>query len=124
MFGEFPMIAASAALLARFETYLIANKVSENSHAYYKKWLRFYLDFCAKYLLDPTRRESLATFLQKLRDKKQTDMQQQQAAHAVSLYYDLIHVNSPSVFPPASAIGEVQVAEAVMPMQYVNRSAP
>lgn len=68
--------------------------------------------------------ESLAAFLQKLRDKKQTEMQQQQASYAVSLYYDLIHVNVPSFYPSATALGEVYTAEAEIAMQYVNRSPP
>ncbi len=58
-------------------------------HNYYKKWLRYYLDFCAKYRLKDTSSNSLAQFLSKLREKKQTEAQVKQAAHAVSLYLDL-----------------------------------
>ena len=61
--------------------------------------------------------------------REATEMQQQQASHAVSsLYCDLFQNNSlnkPSVPPPASVLGQVnQVAGAEMSMQYVSRSAP
>ena len=123
------MIPVPAALLARFEACLIAREIPKGSHMYYKKWLRFYLDFCAKYQFEPNNRESLAAFLQKLRDKKQTEMQQQQASHAVTLYYDLFQTdsfNEISVSPSESVLGEVQVAEseAEMSMQYVKKSEP
>lgn len=88
------MLPVPAELQARFEECLRAQKIQENSRKYYQKWLRFYLDFCEKYRAEPTRRESLAAFLQKLRDKKQTDMQLQQASHTISLYFDLLQTNA------------------------------
>ena len=87
--GEFPMIPVPTALMARFDECLNAKNISDKYHIHYKKWLRFYLDYCAKYQVEPTRRESLESFLQKLRDKKQTVMQQQKASQAVALYYEL-----------------------------------
>jgi hypothetical protein len=84
------MLPIPAALQASFEAYLRAGKIPETAHAYYKKWLRFYLDFCRKYRAAPSRRESLPLFLQKLQEKKQAEWQQQQATHAVSLYYELL----------------------------------
>jgi len=38
-----------------------------------------------------THRESLPHFLHKLQEKKQTKAQQEQASHAISLYYELVH---------------------------------
>ena len=38
------------------------------------KWLRYYLDFCAKYDEPPRDEDSLAPFLQKLASKRQTRM--------------------------------------------------
>jgi hypothetical protein len=54
-------------------------------HSDYKKWLRYYVDFCDKYRLEATSSKSQAQFLDKLREKKETDWQIKQAAHAVSL---------------------------------------
>jgi hypothetical protein len=58
-------------------------------HLLYKKWLRFYLDFCRKYRFSENERKSLDHFLQKLHEKEQTEAQRQQASHAIILYYDL-----------------------------------
>jgi hypothetical protein len=54
-------------------------------HNYYKKWLRYYLDFCVKYRLKDTSSNSLAQFLSKLREKKQTEPQVKQGACRVAL---------------------------------------
>ena len=52
------------------------------------KWLRLYLDFCQKYKFNQAYKESLAHFLNKLREKNQTDQQQEQASDAISMYYE------------------------------------
>lgn len=57
-------------------------------HADYMKWLRFFLDFRSKYPLPDSRSEQVRLFIQKLREKKQTNEQQKQAAHAVSLFFE------------------------------------
>ena len=42
-----------------------------NEHSAYRKWLRFYLDFCAKYRGGKyTAEESLEPFLESLRSKR------------------------------------------------------
>lgn len=64
--------------------------VPATAHSYYLKWLRYYLDYCAKYNLPDTSSKSLSQFLQKLREKNQTDAQQKQAGHAISLYLDMM----------------------------------
>ena len=87
------MMQVPGTVLARFEACLAAKNVSENIRIHYKKWLRFYLDFCSKYRRDAHKTESLADFQQKLREKGQTEMQQKQAAHAVTLYLDLFQAS-------------------------------
>jgi site-specific recombinase XerD len=119
VFGEHLMIQVPGALLARFEACLAAKNISENLRVHYKKWLRFYLDFCSKYHRDTNKTESLADFQQKLREKRQTEIQQQQAGHAVSLYFDLLQTDKfvkLSVVSPASVLHEVvEVAEIKFP---------
>ncbi len=56
----------------------------------YLKWLRYYLDFCAKYRHPPRDPESLQPFLQKLAAKNQAPDRQQQAAASIGLYLDLM----------------------------------
>jgi integron integrase len=80
------MIQIPGPVLARFEACLTANLISERVWVHYKKWLRFYLDFCAKYQHDALKTSSLVDFQQKLLEKGQTEMQRKQAAHAVGLY--------------------------------------
>ena len=55
----------------------------------YKKWLRYFYDFYAKYLDTDDKSEKIILFLEKLRSKKQTLAQCQQAAHAISLYFEM-----------------------------------
>ena len=81
-------------LLAQFDVIVRERKIPNSAHGLYKKWLRFHLDFCEKYHFPESRSESLAHFLRKLEEKRQTKAQQQEASRAVSLYYELTH--SPS----------------------------
>lgn len=87
------MIQIPSPVLARFEACLTANNVSAALWVHYKKWLRFYLDFCTKYHRDPMDSSSLAGFQQKLLDKGQTEMQRKQAAHAVGLHLGNDHAS-------------------------------
>jgi integron integrase len=57
---------------------------------YYQKWLRYYYDFSAKYLYEQDQSAKVRLFLDKLKSKGQSPVQCQQAAHAVTLYYDLM----------------------------------
>lgn len=56
---------------------------------HYKKWLRYFYDFYAKYLDTDDKPEKVKLFLDKLRSKNQTPVQCQQAAHAISLYFEM-----------------------------------
>ena len=58
------MIQIPSAVLVRFETCLEAHKVPENVRVHYKKWLRFYLDFCSKYRRDAKKPDSLLALRQ------------------------------------------------------------
>ena len=55
----------------------------------YRKWLRYYLDFCFKYNNNQLNKNSLNLFIEKLKEKKQTEQQQKKAYHAISVYYEL-----------------------------------
>src|SRR4030067_3418897 len=69
-------------------------------HADYRKWLRYYLDFRGKYTLPDSKSEQVRLFIQKLREKKQTPEQQKQAAHALSLYFEILR-KTDNKTPPA-----------------------
>jgi integron integrase len=74
-------------LNSQFNSLLIQNEVPEKYHYNYRKWLRYYLDFCNKYGFRQSDKNSLAPFINKLKEKKQTDGQQKQAVSAISIYY-------------------------------------
>jgi integron integrase len=90
------MLPILPALQAQFEEHLKKKSIPVGLHGLHKKWLRYYLDFCRKYDCPAGQTESLPRYIQKLREKKQTTMQQEQAARAVTLYYEILKANSPS----------------------------
>lgn len=71
----------------RFNAVLKQQAVHEPLHVHYKKWLRYFIDFCRKYSPE-TRPEQVRLFIEKLKSKKQTPQQCKQAAHAVSLFFE------------------------------------
>lgn len=115
------MIQIPSTVLVRFETCLEAHKVSENVRVHYKKWLRFYLDFCSKYQRDAKESNSLADFLRKLSEKGQSEMQRKQAAHAVSLYLDISQTSiykKSSGSPLAPPLRSSEKSKTHLPVKY------
>lgn len=94
------MLAIPTTLQGRFKKLLSARNVPEKHREHYLRWLRYYLDFCHKYLNSPEARENLPLFLQKLQQKNLEPWQREQAAHAVALYYELLPVSPPAPAPP------------------------
>ena len=76
-------------ILKRFDAILEKRAVAPIQRADYKKWLRYFLDFCTKYPVPEARPDQLSLFIDKLREKRQTPFQQNQAAQAVSLYFEM-----------------------------------
>ncbi|MBW1700375.1 MAG: integron integrase [Deltaproteobacteria bacterium] len=101
------------ALISKFKTLLIKNEIPQGSHGYYLKWLRYYLDFCSKYHHKEYDPKSLPDFINKLKEKKQTAAQQQQAAEAVNMYYGIIHrpSGSPQKEPARPSRKKMEVKE-------------
>jgi hypothetical protein len=95
------MFAIPTALRAQFEERLLEKAIPKKMHWIFIKWLRYYLDFCEKYDFPDAKKDSLAPFLRKLQEKKQTSVQQEQAADAIALYFDLIEGKYPATkLPP------------------------
>ena len=84
------MLNIPAALFTKYNLLLNKKSVSVSVHNNYKKWLRFYLDFCHKYCHRYADRESLKHFMLKLHEKNQSTAMQEEAAKAVSLYYEML----------------------------------
>jgi len=97
------MLPISDNILARFNEVLKQREVHESFHDYYRKWLRYYLDFCNKYPPPEDKSEKVRCFIEKLKSKKQTPQQCTQAAHAVSLFFES---QQPKIFPHPAPVEE------------------
>ncbi|MBU1567625.1 MAG: integron integrase [Proteobacteria bacterium] len=84
------MLVIPSALRVSFLERLRKQKIPPNLHQQYLKWLRFYLDFCQKYQRKQKEAENLLSFIEKLKEKRQSSIQQEEATHAIRLYYDLV----------------------------------
>ena len=84
------MIRGPDALWKKFDAWLVAHRVPERQWDEYRKWLRYYLDFCDKYEHPYASAESLPPFLAKLASKRQTESQCRQAEMAVRLYCEML----------------------------------
>ena len=84
------MIQIPAQLLSQYTTFIIQKGLPSRKQPYYVKWIRFYLDFCHKYNFKQGTKKSLPAFMEKLREKKQSEKQRRQANHAVTLYFELV----------------------------------
>ena len=76
-------------VFSQYETILKKSGVPLTGYTDYKKWLRYYLDFCVKYPVPDSKSERVQLFSEKLREKKQSEQQRQQAIHAVFLYFEM-----------------------------------
>lgn len=61
------MLDIPSALQEQFEEYLRNKPIPNSSRGAYKKWLRYYLDFCRNHKFPPIRKESLPHFIRKTR---------------------------------------------------------
>ena len=88
------MIAVDSTLAAAYERVLRDRKIQDKLLGHYKKWLRFYLDFCSKKGFNSVLDENLPPFLNKLEEKQQTEWQREQAGQAIALYFELVRTAS------------------------------
>jgi hypothetical protein len=96
------MIVIPSDISAAFTAVLVKRAIPASLHAEYRKWLRYFLDYCDKHAVPDSRSEQVRLFNEKLKEKKQTSTQQTQAAHAVSLYFESLRRANRSVSSPPS----------------------
>jgi len=90
------MLTVTPSLSQAFESQLSLRNIPDQQRRDFHKWLRFYLDYCAKYTYDPTLTASFAGFDEKLKSKGQFDAQRKQARRSIgrnrmfTKFYDLI----------------------------------
>ena len=83
----YPMKPIPSEIKILYDAALVKKGVPLPAHFNYRKWLRYYLDFCLKYHHEPVNKESFTLFVQKLKNKNQTEQQRKQAFDAVSIFY-------------------------------------
>lgn len=83
------MIILPKALLYKYDKWLVNERIDPASHSEYKKWLRYYLDFCKKHSHPYLDSISLNLFATKLASKAQSTLQISQALNAVNLYFSM-----------------------------------
>ena len=108
-------------ILTQFEAVLKKRSVPVSRHADYRKWLRYYLDFRGKYTLPDSKSEHVRLFIEKLQKKNQTPEQQKQAAHALSLYFEILR-KMDNETPPAQINTEktVKATSPATPLRVVD----
>ena len=84
------MLLIPNTVFTKYVAHLKKREIPVDLFAEYKKWLRYFLDFCDKYPVPEDKSERVRLFCGKLKDKKQTKEQQKRAAHAVSLYFEML----------------------------------
>ena len=121
------MLPVPSPLRMQFEAYLRSREVPLAERGAYGKLLRFYLDFCLKYHFPEELRGSLSPFLQKLKEKRQTDTQLQQASRALALYYELLYSEAertdghlPQALIPVDEVIDGSAYAPVLSVQEVN----
>ena len=84
------MLKIPEKVIVPFGSFLSVRNIPKPSHNAYKKWLRYYLDYCHKYRFYFLDTNSFLGFLSKLKEKKQTVAQQKQARHSIGLFYEWV----------------------------------
>ena len=92
-----------ATTIVPYDALLVRKQIPRTVLQNYRKWLRYYLDFCDKYKFNPFETISSQHFLKKLKEKKQSEIQQNQARHAILLFQELKTGNVPSPAKKAAA---------------------
>jgi len=81
------------------------------------------LDFCQRYRFSESNSQSLPNFIRKLKEKRQTDVQQKQANEAIHIYYELIRSKPsntselPKHPPKLEGVSEAQNSYRAAPLQ-------
>jgi len=84
------VLSISKDVLEAFDRVLLKRKVPAGHHSDYRKWLRYFLDYQTKYSPPASRSEQVRLFAEKIRSKGKPAADLKQAAHALSLYFELL----------------------------------
>lgn len=82
------MISIPSRMNAAYDRLLSRKAIPRDKIGYYRKWLRYYWDFCHKYGYNLHEEQSLSAFITKLKEKRQSKPLREQARHAVSVFQE------------------------------------
>lgn len=88
------MIQLSLHLYRQYRSFCADKGVNDREFPDYLKWVRYFLDYCEKYQIAGNDAERTGLYLDKLRQKGQTEERRQQAMMAVSYYLDMVRNGS------------------------------
>ncbi|KAF0215357.1 MAG: integron [Geobacteraceae bacterium] len=102
-------------ILTEYVAFLNRRKIPSARFTEYKKWLRYFLDFCDKYPVPSDKAQRVRLFCEKLTEKKQSEVQREQAALAVSLYFEMLMLKGAASVGTAAVREDVPVSPADRP---------
>jgi hypothetical protein len=103
------MIDFPNALLSHYLKLLEVRGVPAASFAECIKWCRYFLDYCDKYPAPISQAKQLPLFIEKLKTKKQSELQCRQATYAEKVFLDVLKPEiSPQ--PPNPSVSQKPIA--------------
>ena len=81
----------SNSIIGHYKALLAQKKIPLNSQPHYLKWLRYYLDFCRKYNFKESGEKSLPHFINKLKEKKQSNNNKIKLSYPLGLIAKLLY---------------------------------
>ncbi|MDK9719258.1 MAG: site-specific integrase [Trichlorobacter sp.] len=101
------MFQLPSQLTTDYREYLVSSGIKIDMSGEYLKWLRFFLDFCDKYKIKGGNTDRLRLFINKLKEKNQSEDQRRRAYHAVSLFFAMMSQDGAK--PQSSAMSPAPV---------------
>ena len=98
------MLQISQEILNCYNLLLNNRNIPKSEQYDFRKWLRYYLDFCKKYNHSESKKENLPLFIKKLREKHQSSKQQKQSSNAITFYYSLLRTDSKKSYSDFNAL--------------------
>jgi len=119
------MIQLPGHVVSGYRSHLMKRRVKEEDFADYLKWLRYFHDFCEKYRVNGDESHQTRSFLNKLREKKQSEHQCRRAYNAVMLYFEMLKdmqtpTETTAVTSKAEETYDSGVIQAAATQQHVN----
>ena len=108
------MIQLPENLLSAYNHFMSKKNLPADLQPYFRKWLRYYVDFCKKYHHAYADHESQSEFLTKLKNKGQAEKLRQQAKAAIDLYYEMLQPKNTAA-PENTELKVLDIAEAPKP---------